>query len=857
MLGRFCWRGLILLALLSSVTSCGLLEPEITTSLLPDGIVGQPYSATVTVANPISGERWSASGLPAGLSINRSTGVISGTPTEAGTFNVEVDVDDAFGNDYELYTIHIADPLTITTATLANGTEGVAYDQTVTTSGGLEPLSFRVSSGALPGGLALNTTTGNITGTPTSGGSFTFTIEVTDFLNRHHFTGSPQTASEDYTVLILQITTTSLPDGIENQAYGPETLGVTGQVDPVTWGAPPESLPPRLNLNAETGEISGMPTAAGTYNFTVQATDSDSPPRTDTQDVSIDIVPQLTITTAELPNATEGAAYDEPIQAAGGTAPYVWSEPTESFDAAGVGASSTPCEGLTFDVNATGLSASVSGTPVNVDTCGPFTARVEDSGVPPQSAEQSLSINVAAAPSPAGVLGRVSVATDGTEGNDASFDATINADGRYVAFGSSASTLVAGDTNGVDDVFVRDTCVGAAGCTPATTRVSLANDGSQGSSHSFVPSITPDGRFVAFGAEDGNFAAGDNNSNDDIFVRDTCLGAVGCVPSTVIVSVDNGGLLDNGRNDEASISASGRYVAFYSSATNLVANDTNARLDVFLHDRDTDNDGLFDEPDLTATTRVSVASDGSEADRDAWNSSSATSISADGRYVVFYSSATTLVAGDTNGVDDVFVRDTCAGAAGCTPSTVRVSVANDGSQANGISDVPSISADGRFVAFRSRASNLVAGDTNGFADIFVRDTCVGAAGCTPSTVRVSVASDGSEGNQAGSLLSISADGRFVAFASFASNLVAGDNNAVSDIFVHDRDTDNDGLFDEPGAIATVRVSVGPGGVEGNGQSTDPVISADGHYVVFVSNAGNLVVGDSNGASDVFIAATGF
>src|SRR6266478_6649941 len=180
--------------------------------------------------------------------------------------------------------------------------------------------------------------------------------------------------------------------------------------------------------------------------------------------------------------------------------------------------------------------------------------------------------------------------------------------------------------------------------------------------------------------------------------------------------------------------------------------------------------------------RVSVANDGTEGNFDSFDSV----ISADGRFVAFDSRASNLAAGDTNGSRDVFLRDTCVGApAGCTPSTTRVSVASDGSEGNGISDTPSISADGRFVAFAADASNLVAGDTNGAGDVFVRDTCVGVpAGCTPSTTRVSVASDGTQGN-AGVFfdLSISADGRFVAFDSNASNLVADDTNGFIDVFL--------------------------------------------------------------------------
>ncbi len=173
------------------------------------------------------------------------------------------------------------------------------------------------------------------------------------------------------------------------------------------------------------------------------------------------------------------------------------------------------------------------------------------------------------------------------------------------------------------------------------------------------------------------------------------------------------------------------------------------------------------------------------AGTEANTTSEGSSTSADGRFVAFGSRASNLVAGDTNGAQDVFVRDTCVvGPAGCTPSTIRVSVDSAGTEGNSDSVSLALSADGRFVAFRSGASNLVAGDTNGALDIFVRDTCVGGpAGCTPSTIRVSVDSAGTEGNGLSVSPALSADGRFVAFASLASNLVAGDTNSVQDVFL--------------------------------------------------------------------------
>jgi Tol biopolymer transport system component len=282
------------------------------------------------------------------------------------------------------------------------------------------------------------------------------------------------------------------------------------------------------------------------------------------------------------------------------------------------------------------------------------------------------------------------------------------------------------------------------------------------------------------------------------------------------VSVASDGAQGNGDSFDNSISADGRYIAFASRASNLVAGDTNGKQDIFVHDRLTGQ-----------TTRVSVASDGAQGNGD----SGQPVISADGRFVAFYSSASNLVPGDTNGVEDVFVHDRLTG------QTTRVSVASDGAQGNGPSWGPSISADGRFVAFESRASNLVPGDTNGTTDVFVHDRHTG------QTMRVSVASDGREGNSYSWLARISADGRFVVFTSDASNLVAGDTNGTWDVFVHDRLTGQ-----------TTMVSVASDGTPGNGRSIGVSISGDGRFVAFMSEASNLVAGDTNGTWDVFVAA---
>lgn len=408
----------------------------------------------------------------------------------------------------------------------------------------------------------------------------------------------------------------------------------------------------------------------------------------------------------------------------------------------------------------------------------------------------------------AGQTTRVSVASDGTQGNYRSgyYSLSISADGRYVAFSSYATNLVAGDTNGREDVFVHDRQTGQ------TTRVSVSSGGMQGNDDSYYPSISSDGRYVAFVSYATNLVTGDANESEDVLVRDRQTGL------TTRISVSSSSMEGNNDSFSPSISADGRYVAFESYATNLVIGDTNTATDIFVRDRQTGQ-----------TTRVSVASDGTQGNDD----SSSPSISADGQYVAFESWAPNLVTGDTNGSLDVFVHGRQTG------QTTRVSVSSSGVQGDKDSCSPSVSADGRFIAFNSDATNLVTGDTNGYGDVFVRDLQIG------QTSRVSVSSDGSQGDDWSgySGVSINADGQFVAFNSDASNLVSGDTNGYGDVFVHDRQNGH-----------TTRASVSSDGTQGNEWSGDYDISvnSDGQFVVFNSNASNLVADDTNGCSDVFM-----
>jgi Tol biopolymer transport system component len=406
---------------------------------------------------------------------------------------------------------------------------------------------------------------------------------------------------------------------------------------------------------------------------------------------------------------------------------------------------------------------------------------------------------------------RVSVATGGAQADAECRFSAVSADGRCVAFCSDAANLVPGDTNAARDVFVRDLQTGT------TERVSLSSAGLQADNGSGLANvaISADGRFVAFESLASNLVAGDTNVSCDIFVRDRQSG------TTERVSVASGGAQGTGGlSIRPSISADGRFVAFASDATNLVPGDTNGKSDVFVHDRQSGT-----------TERISVDSTGLQGNGNSYQPS----ISASGDSVAFLSYATNLVGGDTNFSADIFVRDRQNG------TTERVSVSSAGAQGLGTSVQPSISADGRYVAFHSVCANLVGGDTNDFGDVFVRDRQNGI------TERVSLSTGGLQGNQSSGYhgVAISADGRCVAFQSDASNLVAGDTNGHSDIFVHDRQSGT-----------TERVSVDASGAQGDLDSSYGSISATGRFVAFDSGAGNLVAGDTNGVLDVFLRDRG-
>ncbi len=413
-----------------------------------------------------------------------------------------------------------------------------------------------------------------------------------------------------------------------------------------------------------------------------------------------------------------------------------------------------------------------------------FTYEIDDG----QSGNATGTVSVTVSLPGGSSIERVSVASDGSQGNFDCWMGSSSSDGRYVAFYSGATNLYPGATAG--DILLRDRL------TSLTTLVSSDLNGSPGNLTSQQPAISGDDRFVVFSSFASNLVPSDTNDNSDIFIKDLQTGAI----ERVSVATD-GSEGDEG-SFAPSISADGRFVAFESFASNFFSGDTPANSDIFVRDRQSHqtehigSGGAFDNgPCLSGDGRyVAFSSFGqlvvydrqtqqstiaSLAPDDAFGNgeSGYPSCSGDGRYIAFTSVATNLVAGDSNGVRDVFVRDMR------TATTTRVSVASDATEGNAAvpdSEKPGLSSDGRFVAFTSAASNLVAGDLNGVADAFVHDVTTGA------TERVSVSSGGVEANGGSGdfvLVSVSANGSYVVLSSFASNLVAGDSNNFGDVFV--------------------------------------------------------------------------
>ncbi|MCU0753584.1 MAG: hypothetical protein MUE46_00475 [Xanthomonadales bacterium] len=441
------------------------------------------------------------------------------------------------------------------------------------------------------------------------------------------------------------------------------------------------------------------------------------------------------------------------------------------------------------------------------------------------SGDGNLLEDIFVVPVTGGAITRVSVASTGGESDRASRNPTISRNGRRIGF-DSAAVLAGGGVLDVSQVYLRDLDAGT------TVLASVNNGGANGNGEEFDAGLSADGAVIAFNASSSNLVAGDSNQFNDRFVRVLGLGltervsladAGGPYPAPAYAVLGTGSSASLGESTLANrgqrqLSADGRYVVL--STTSKVVGSTEISVagnQIVRIDR---NDA---SANWISRRRDGGTPLGNGASEDA-------AISGNGRYVVFRSSSTVMVPGDTNNAFDVFRYDVEQ------DLMERVNLGPGNAQAlGGQAFLPTVSDDGDVIAYSSTQNNLVTGDTNGAADVFVR------LRTTAETRRVSVGPAGVQGNGASDFPVLSANGRYVAFTSVASNLVASDSNALQDIFRHDLQTGE-----------TIRVSVATGGVQANGNSFVSTISADGSVVAFTSAASNLVAGDSNGVTDVFV-----
>jgi Tol biopolymer transport system component len=405
-----------------------------------------------------------------------------------------------------------------------------------------------------------------------------------------------------------------------------------------------------------------------------------------------------------------------------------------------------------------------------------------------------VSVNCSAA----ATIERVSVDSNGNEANSYSYQSSISGDGRYVAFRSSASNLVADDTNGKSDIFLHDRQ------TSTTTRVSVDSNGNQANGYSQYPNISSDGRYVVFLSDASNLVSDDTNGKRDIFIHDTQTS------ETQLVNLNiNESQITDISYSKVQLSANARYLAFQAYTTKVVNGRNTSIHEIFVHDRQTDE-----------TKRVSVDSNGNQADKGGSNPT----ISADGRYVAFESYATNLVDEDTNGIRDIFVHDRQTG------ETKRVSVDSNGNQGNDYSSYPTLSADGRYVAFISQANNLVSNDINELSDIFIHDIQ------TNKTELVNVYSGCNRGFDSYQNLSFSSNGRYLGFVAY------NNKNYYGGYYIYDRQTEKtSSIFSHEYFDMYMYYDY-------------LSISADSTDIVFASYDSNLISGDTNGTQDIFVKA---
>jgi hypothetical protein len=505
------------------------------------------------------------------------------------SFPCSVDCNLFGGGSSASFPFTVRGPLQITTLSLPNAVVGSAYSSTLAAAGGQPPYSsWAVSSGSLPSGLSLKASTGVISGTPTAV-TATPPPSVTFKVSDSQSPAVSATASLSLTVApTLSITTTSLPNASIGTTYsGP--LAASGGMAPYRWTLTGGTLPPGLDLNPATG-LSGTPSgipATQPVSLTFKVTDSEVPAASASVTLPLTILPTLKLTTTSLPNGVVGKAYSTTLAATGGITPYSWALTSGTLPA-----------GLSFTA---GL---ISGTPTTA-TANPvsLTFTLTDSETPVYSTSVTLPLTI----------------TSGAAAAAAQETPAISHDGRYVAYTAKQ--------NDHSQILLRDTCLGvapSANCQPHTRLVSATIEGVPGDADSHSPSISVDGRYVAFSSAAANLVAG-SPAGRQVFLRDTCLGvAQGCKPSLQLVSTDSDGALTGTENILPSVSASGRYVAFLSITP---SHDSNSK---------------------TPAAANSVNS----------------------------------------GFRQVFIRDTCAGETNCTPKTTRISLQPGDTAPNSTPPVP-------------------------------------------------------------------------------------------------------------------------------------------------------------------------
>jgi len=442
--------------------------------------------------------------------------------------------------------------------------------------------------------------------------------------------------------------------------------------------------------------------------------------------------------------------------------------------------------------------------------------------------------------SPVGISQTISVGANGAPPNGSSHQPALNLDGRFIAFGSEATNLISPDAM-FAEAYLRDTCIGAGGCTPSTQLVSAITGGSsEGNSFGGASaSLGKDGRFVGFSSTATNLVV-PNTTFSQYYVRDTCTGApAGCTPITALASVTQNGLEPSGGASDSMLASNSCNVAFTSTATNVVSGVTKPS-EIYLSSCSPNNlAGGFSN-----TVLVSADSAGIPADIGAQQPA----ISADGRFVAFASTSTNLPGAPGGGLaaQNIYVRDTCTGATVCSPSTTMVSVDGGGNPILGNSQLPAISYDGRFIVFSTQTPAPGGGLTS---TVWIRDTCNSSggpvAGCVASTTNVSQSAAGTaNGVSNSSQHAVSAEGRFVVFDSSATNLVSPPTTG-NQVFVRDMCMSSAGSISGC-APKTLLISVDKKGMAIGG--TGAAISGDGHFAAFENETTIF---------QIFLAATGF